>query len=115
MDEWKRQLHSYKEENQRLKIRFQELENSKGVTNDAISEDLKKEIVLLKNRIEALEKELMNQELELKATKMTLKDKNNDPMVKNLSTLFQQFTLHLNDMHEVQKEMDKLFQIHKTT
>ena len=35
--------------------------------------------------------------------------------MKNLSTLFQQFSLHLNDIQSVHKEMDKLFQIHKTT
>lgn len=120
MDEWKRQLHSYKEENQRLKIRLQELENSKGGAinasgSDALTDDLRREITLLKSRIEGLEKELMNQELELKAAKVSLKDKNNDPMIKNLAGLFQQFTLHLNDLHGVQKEMDKLFQIHKTT
>lgn len=57
----------------------------------------------------------MNQELELKAAKVSLKDKNNDPMVKNLSSLFQQFSLHLSDMQNVQKEMDKIFQLHKTT
>jgi homer protein len=69
----------------------------------------------LKGRIEGLEKELMNQELELKAAKVSLKDKNNDPMIKNLGTLFQSFTLHLNDLQGVQKEMDKIFQLHKTT
>lgn len=120
VDEWKRQLHSYKEENQRLKIRLQELENSKGGAinssgSDALTDDLRREITLLKTRIEGLEKELMNQELELKAAKISLKDKNNDPMIKNLSTLFQQFSLHLGDLQGVQKEMDKLFQIHKTT
>ena len=85
MDEWKRQLHSYKEENQRLKLRYQELEASKGNTasNDIndINEELKREISLLKTRIEGLEKELMNQEIELKAANKTLKDKQNDPTV----------------------------------
>jgi homer len=80
-----------------------------------LTEDLRKEISLLKGRIEGLEKELMNQEVELKATKVSLKDKNNDPMVKNLSILFQQFSLHLTDIQGVQKEMDKIFQLHKTT
>lgn len=118
VDEWKRQLHSYKEENQRLKIRLQELENSKGGSvsgNDALTDDLRKEISLLKGRIEGLEKELLSQETELKVAKTSLKDKNNDPMVKNLSVLFQQFSLHLNDIQGVQKEMDKIFQLHKTT
>lgn len=118
VDEWKRQLHSYKEENQRLKIRFQELENSKSGSvsgSEALADDLRKEIILLKSRIEGLEKELMNQEAELKAAKVSLKDKNNDPMVKNLSALFQQFSLHLSDLQGVQKDMDKIFQLHKTT
>lgn len=30
VDEWKRQLHSYKEENQRLKSKYIELEAAKG-------------------------------------------------------------------------------------
>lgn len=118
VDEWKRQLHSYKEENQRLKVRLQDLENAKSgsiSSNDALTDDLRREISILKNRIEGLEKELMNQEIELKAAKVSLKDKNNDPMIKNLSGLFQQFTLHLSDLQGVQKEMDKLFQLHKTT
>lgn len=80
-----------------------------------MTDDLRREITLLKSRIEGLEKELMNQEVELKAAKMSLKDKNNDPTVKNLSQVFQQFSLHLNDMQNVQKEMDKIFQLHKTT
>ena len=118
VDEWKRQLHSYKEENQRLKIRFQELENAKSGSvsgNEALTDDLRKEITHLKSRIEGLEKELMNQEAELKAAKTSLKEKNNDPMIKNLAALFQQFSLHLNDLQGVQKDMDKVFSLHKTT
>jgi hypothetical protein len=38
-------------------------------------------VALLKGRIEALEKELVNQEIELKAANKTLKDKSNDPTV----------------------------------
>lgn len=83
--------------------------------SDALTDDLRREIALLKNRIEGLERDLMNQEVELKAAKVSLKDKNNDPMVKNLSLLFQQFSLHLTDLQSVQKEMDKIFQLHKTT
>lgn len=83
--------------------------------SDALTDDLRREIALLKNRIEGLERDLMNQEVELKAAKVSLKDKNNDPMIKNLSALFQQFSLHLTDLQSVQKEMDKIFQLHKTT
>lgn len=118
VDEWKRQLHAYKEENQRLKIRLQDLENSKSGSmsgSEALTDDLRKEISILKNRIEGLEKELMNQEMELKAAKVSLKDKNNDPTIKNLSALFQQFSIHMGDLQGVQKEMDKVFQLHKTT
>lgn len=119
MDEWKRQLHSYKEENQRLKIRLQEFEKGGGANlssgSEALTDDLRREITLLKSRIEGLERDLMNQEVELKAAKVSLKDKNNDPMIKNLSALFQQFSLHMSDMQNVQKEMDKIFQLHKTT
>lgn len=85
MDEWKRQLQLYKEENQRLKLRYQELESAKsggGIAPDGIvSEELRREIGLLKNRIEDLEKELMAQEKELQAANKSLKDKNNDPVV----------------------------------
>lgn len=92
MDEWKRQLQLYKEENQRLKLRYQELENAKsggsGIAPEGIvSEELRREIGLLKNRIEDLEKELMAQEKELQAANKSLKDKNNDPVVS-----FLQFT-----------------------
>jgi homer protein len=83
--------------------------------SDALTDDLRREISLLKNRIEGLERDLMNQEVELKAAKVCLKDKNNDPTVKNLSALFQQFSLHLSDLQNVQKEMDKILQLHKTT
>lgn len=99
-------------------MRLQELENSKTgslSSSDALTDDLRREITLLKSRIEGLEKELMNQEVELKAAKVSLKDKNNDPMIKNLSSLFQQFSIHLSDIQNVQKEMDKIFQLHKTT
>jgi homer len=75
-------LHSYKEENQRYKQRHQELENSKAASgNHDASDDLRREITLLKSRIESLEKEMMNQEIELKVANKNLKDKNNDPTV----------------------------------
>lgn len=83
--------------------------------NEALNDDLRKEISLLKGRIEGLEKELMSQEAELKAAKAALKDKNNDPIVKNLAAHFQQISLHLNEIQGVQKEVDKIFQHHKST
>lgn len=57
----------------------------------------------------------MSQEAELKAAKASLKDKNNDPIVKNLAAHFQQISLHLNEIQGVQKEVDKIFQHHKST
>lgn len=94
VDEWKRQLHSYKEENQRLKLRYQDLEagkggavplagggNAAGVASTELTEELRREIVSLKSRIEGLEADLMNQEVELKAANKSLKDKQNDPTV----------------------------------
>lgn len=94
VDEWKRQLHSYKEENQRLKLRYQDLEAGKGgavplagggnvagVASTELTEELRREIVSLKSRIEGLEADLMNQEVELKAANKSLKDKQNDPTV----------------------------------
>lgn len=82
-------MHSYKEENQRLKIKFGDVDNSK---TDEIADDLKREIVLLKNRIESLEKELKSQDIELKTANKMLKDKSNDQVVSIfLLDLFFQF------------------------
>ncbi|XP_065094595.1 homer protein homolog 1-like [Ochlerotatus camptorhynchus] len=127
VDEWKRQLHSYKEENQRLKIRYQDLEASKdggaagssgtslAVGNADLTNELRNEIILLKNRIENLEKELMNQEIELKAANKSLKDKQNDPTVKQLTTLCSQFSIHMVELSGLQKEMEKVIQTHHKT
>ncbi|XP_058820562.1 homer protein homolog 2 isoform X2 [Topomyia yanbarensis] len=127
VDEWKRQLHSYKEESQRMKARYQELEASKGGTvgsnnsgpnagSTEITDDLRHEISLLKSRIEDLEKELMNQEVELKAANKSLKEKQNDPTVKQLTTLCNQFGVHISELSGLQKEMEKVIQTnHKAT
>ncbi|XP_055597858.1 homer protein homolog 2 [Uranotaenia lowii] len=126
VEEWKRQLHSYKEENQRLKIRYQELEASKGSTsgnaggaanaaNSELADELRREISLLKNRIEDLEKELLNQEMELKAANKSLKDKQNDSTFKQLTALCNQFSVHLSELGGIQKEMEKNIQMHQKT
>lgn len=128
VDEWKRQLHSYKEENQRLKLRYQDLEAGKGVPpgNAAaaaaaagaseITEELRREIVSLKTRIEGLEAELMNQEVELKAANKSLKDKQNDPMLKQMNTLCNQFNAQIAELSGIHKEMEKLIHAqHKST
>uniref|UniRef100_A0A1L8DD41 Putative homer n=1 Tax=Nyssomyia neivai TaxID=330878 RepID=A0A1L8DD41_9DIPT len=109
VDEWKRQLHTYKEENIRMKARLQELE---GCPKDSgeMADDLRKEVISLKGKIEALESELKMQEVELKAANMSLKDRSNDQSVKmkQLMHLNAQFVKHLNDILAVQKEMDKI-------
>lgn len=64
VDEWKRQLHSYKEENQRLKSKYIELEAAKGGTEAAA--ELRKELAILRLRVETLEVELKNKDEELK-------------------------------------------------
>ncbi|XP_075217009.1 homer protein [Lycorma delicatula] len=64
VDEWKRQLHSYKEENQRLKSKYIELEAAKGGTEAAA--ELRKELAVLRLRVETLEIELKNKDEELK-------------------------------------------------
>lgn len=119
VDEWKRQLHSYKEENQRLKVRYQELEASKSANNAGanvssteLADELRREIALLKTKIEDSEKQLMKQDVELKAANKSLKDKQNDPTVKQLSTLCNQFAVHVNDLTGLQNEMEKVIQSH---
>lgn len=64
VDEWKRQLHSYKEENQRLKSKYIELEAAKGGTEAAV--ELRKELATLRLRVEQLEVELKSKDEELK-------------------------------------------------
>lgn len=84
VDEWKRQLHTYKEENLRLK---REMDAMKpllgGGGNNESNEEMRIEIIKLKSHIISLEKEIQshNQELELKMSKMNLRDKNNDQSV----------------------------------
>lgn len=64
VDEWKRQLHSYKEENARLKTKYLELEAAKGGTEAAA--ELRKELGILRLRVETLEVELKTKDDELK-------------------------------------------------
>lgn len=120
VDEWKRQLSLYKEENLKMKSKLQEMTDPTGGGQDSGSvncsgDDMRKEIILLKSRIESLEGELKGQELELKAANKNLKDKNNDPAMKQLLTLTTQFAKHLNDMKDTQKEMEKILHNSKST
>lgn len=85
VDEWKRQLHTYKEDNIRLKRELEMVKVSSGSavateSNDQ-NEELRREIIILKTRIQSLEKDLMNQEIELKAANNSLKDRSNDHSV----------------------------------
>lgn len=64
VDEWKRQLQSYKEENQRLKNRYIELEATKGGTEGAV--ELRKELAMLRLRVETLEIELKTKDEDIK-------------------------------------------------
>lgn len=91
VDEWKRQLHQYKEENLRLKREMEAMKPMVGggsggggaAAANEINEDMRIEIIKLKSHIISLEKEMQshNQELELKTSKMNLRDKNNDQSV----------------------------------
>jgi homer protein len=65
VDEWKRQLASLKEENMRMKAKYQaDLENSKG--GGDIADELRQEIQALRIRLEQLETELDAKNNELK-------------------------------------------------
>lgn len=70
VDEWKRQLQLYKEENARVKARYVELESIK--VSEGNSE-------ALRLRVEALENELRTRNEEVKA--LTMATKNKDYMV----------------------------------
>lgn len=83
VDEWKRQLHTYKEENLRLKREMDAMKSiSSGGSGNAVNEtneDMRIEIIKLKSHIITLEKE--KQELEIKASKSNVKDKSNEQNV----------------------------------
>lgn len=81
VDEWKRQLHTYKEENLRLKREMDAMKPIGGVIggNNEVNEDMRIEIIKLKSHIITLEKEI--QELEIKASKSNVKDKRNEQSV----------------------------------
>lgn len=91
VDEWKRQLHTYKEENLRLKREMDAMKpigNTSGSATD-INEDMRIENIKLKSHIISLEKEMHchTQELEIKANKMSLKDKTTEQSVSIYSLL----------------------------
>lgn len=80
VDEWKRQLHTYKEENLRLKREMDAMKPLGG--GNAVNEhneEMRIENIKLKSRIITLEKEI--QELQIKASKSNVKDKSNEQSV----------------------------------
>lgn len=85
VDEWKRQLHTYKEENLRLKRDIDAVKpnaaTSSGGGATEINEEMRRETILLKSRIQSLEKEMLSTEIELKAANKSLKEKSNDQSV----------------------------------
>ncbi|XP_053957390.1 homer protein homolog 2 isoform X1 [Anastrepha ludens] len=123
VDEWKRQLHTYKEENIRLKRELDVIRAGGGgsVASGAsgggeIAEDLRREIGLLKGRIESLENELMSQEIELKAANMSLRDKSLDHnQMAKLSELNALFSKHITELFSVQKDMENMIHPAKST
>ena len=72
VEEWKRQLQLYKEENSRVKARYAELEASKIAEGNTDA---------LRLRVEALENELRTRNEDLKA--LTMATKNKDYAVSN--------------------------------
>lgn len=77
MEEWKKQLQAYKEENQRMKQRVLEAEAARG-SADAAAE-LRKEIGLMREKADYYAQQLKTKEEELRV----LKEKNGsgDPKV----------------------------------
>lgn len=54
---------------------------STGPNSTENMDEMRREIVFLKNRVQGLEKDLLNADIELKATNKTLKEKSNNEQV----------------------------------
>lgn len=67
VEEWKRQLQAYKDENQRVKSKIVELEAGRGppITGEGGS-DLKREVATLRLKIDSLETELRAKDDEIR-------------------------------------------------
>lgn len=88
VDEWKRQLHTYKEENLRLKRDMDAMKPIASTGNGGeLNEEMRIEIIKLKSHIITLEKDIhsRDQEFDMRLAKMSMKDKNNDQSVSVLS------------------------------
>lgn len=119
VDEWKRQLHTYKEENIRLKRDMEQLCVGGGLVaaagGGATEDELRREVATLKARTEQLQKELMQQELELKSANISLREKSNDQTLAKLSEVNGVFAKHLSELYGVQKDMESIIQLAKCT
>lgn len=56
---------------------------STAANSSESSDEMRREVIFLKNRVQVLEKDLMNADVELKATNLSLKEKNNDQVVRS--------------------------------
>lgn len=54
---------------------------STGSNSTENTDEMRREIIFLKNRVQVLEKDLLNTDIELKASNKSLKEKNNDQVV----------------------------------
>lgn len=83
-------MHTYKEENIRLKREIELIRSGAPVPNSVVAgaasselvEELRRELAVLKARNESLQNELMSQEVELKTANMNLREKCNDQAVR---------------------------------
>lgn len=104
---------------------------STGPNSTENTDEMRREIIFLKNRVQVLEKDLMNTDIELKASNKSLKEKNNDQVVsyniiydftdgclssgffywfqmKQLTDINSDYSKRLIEMNNLQKEMEKL-------
>lgn len=84
-------MHTYKEENIRLKREIELIRAGApvpasvgGAASSELVEELRRELAVLKARNESLQNELRNQEMELKTANMNLRDKSNDQTVSTI-------------------------------
>lgn len=139
VDEWKRQLHTYKEENIRLKREMELLRVGGGAgsgAGGATEDELRREVAALKARTETLQTELLQHEIELKTANMSLREKCNDQTVSNayqssnqciifnttfllqlakMSELNVMFAKSLSELYAVQKDMENVIHPAKCT
>lgn len=77
VEEWKRQLQAYKEENQRVKSRIVELEAGRGpplIEGGVSGAELKREVASLRLKIDSLEAEIRLKDDEIRRLNAELRD-----------------------------------------